>query len=236
MSFLDAEWRRLAIANYAVPPQILEKYLPKYTELDLWNGKAYVSLVAFMFKNTKVLGVKVPFHINFEEANLRFYVKHKSGGEWRRGVVFVREIVPKFAISWVANLLYKEHYVTMPMKHQWTEKDGHLFTQYEWKHKGDWQRFEIRSATERLEIPKGSDTEFITEHYWGYSRINADKTVEYEVTHPRWQHYAVKDYEIHVDFGKLYGNEFAHLNQAVPESVMLAEGSPITVETRKILI
>ncbi|MCC5944969.1 MAG: DUF2071 domain-containing protein [Bernardetiaceae bacterium] len=235
MSFLVAEWRRLAIANYEVEPQILQKYLPKYTELDIWNGKAYVSVVAFMFKNTKVLGVKVPFHINFEEANLRFYVRHKSAGKWKRGVVFISEIVPKFAIAAVANLLYKEHYSAMPMRHVWFDNEKELLTKYEWRYKGSWQRFEIRSEANLLEIPSGSDTEFITEHYWGYSRINAHKTVEYEVTHPRWHHYKVKDYEIQVDFANLYGHEFAHLSQAIPDSVMLAEGSPITVESRKIL-
>ena len=93
MSFLNAEWRKLILANYEIDPNILKKYIPAHTELDIWNGRCYVSLVGFMFVNTKMLGMKIPFHINFEEVNLRFYVKHKSKGEYKRGVVFIKEII-----------------------------------------------------------------------------------------------------------------------------------------------
>jgi uncharacterized protein YqjF (DUF2071 family) len=110
MSFLTAEWNDLLMINYKVDRKILEKYVPAGTELDLWNDTCYVSLIGFMFENVKMLGVKVPFHVNFEEVNLRFYVKKLEDGKWKRGVVFIKEIVPKFAISWVANLLYNEHY------------------------------------------------------------------------------------------------------------------------------
>ncbi|MBC7641208.1 MAG: DUF2071 domain-containing protein, partial [Flavobacterium sp.] len=75
MSFLTAEWNDLVLINYIIDQKILEKYVPKGTELDLWNGKCYISLIGFMFENVNVLGIKIPFHINFEEVNLRFYVK-----------------------------------------------------------------------------------------------------------------------------------------------------------------
>jgi uncharacterized protein len=133
--FLKAEWRKLVMANYAIEPEILKKYVPRFTELDLWEGKCYVSLVAFMFCNTKVKGISIPFHINFEEVNLRFYVKHldKSSGEWRRGVVFIREFVPKAAISWVARTLYEEPYSTISMDHLWKISEGELKVKYAWK-------------------------------------------------------------------------------------------------------
>ena len=102
MSFLKAEWRKLILVNYEVDQKVLTPYLPAKTELDLHNGKCMVSLVGFKFVNTKMLGLKIPFHINFEEVNLRFYVKHKAGNDWKRGVVFIKEIVPKRAISIVA--------------------------------------------------------------------------------------------------------------------------------------
>ena len=135
MTFLSAEWRKLAFANYEVEPALLLKYLPKGTELDLWNGRCYVSLVGFMFKNVRLLGVPVPFHTEFEEVNLRFYVRHKSDGEWRRGVVFVSELVPKIAVAFVANTVYREHYETVPMRHVW-KNDGITQTiEYDWKTK-----------------------------------------------------------------------------------------------------
>ena len=43
----------------------------------------YVSLVGFMFKNTRLLNIPIPFHTDFEEVNLRFYVKHFDGNEWK---------------------------------------------------------------------------------------------------------------------------------------------------------
>lgn len=230
MSFLRAEWRKLLLVNYSIDPDLLRPHLPAGTELDLWNNTCYVSLVGFMFKNTRMMGIKVPFHVNFEEVNLRFYVRRYHEGQWRRGVVFVREIVPRAAITLVANTLYNENYVTMPMQHRWTPLDGAQEVAYEFKFREQWQTFSV-IATEHAEpMLPGSEPEFITEHYWGYARVNEHKTNEYEVTHPRWQHYPVTKYEVNVDFGQVYGATFAHLSKATPVSVMLAEGSEITVE------
>lgn len=233
MSFLKAEWRRLALANYVVEPRLLAPFVPYHTKLDQWQGKTYVSLVGFLFKNTRMLGLKIPFHVNFEEVNLRFYVKYKDQGEWKRGVVFIKEIVPKPALTFVANTLYREHYQTRPMRHEWQTHSDHLLTHYEWKDGGQWQSFQVASEKEGLDIPIGSKAEFITEHYWGYTRIKPEVTYEYQVTHPRWQCYPVTDYQIEVDFAQVYGKHFTLLNELSPQSVMLAEGSEITVETKR---
>lgn len=229
MSFLNAEWRKLILANYEIDPKILKKYIPAHTELDIWNGCCYVSLVGFMFVNTKMLGMKIPFHINFEEVNLRFYVKHKSKGEYKRGVVFIKEIVPLPAITLVANTLYKEHYQTKPMAHEWSFDDKSQTITYKWKDK-TWQTITVKAGLKGQPVKVGSEEEFITEHYWGYTKINEKKTFEYEVTHPTWEAYPVKEYEIKIDFGAVYGRDFEVLNRIEPTSVMLAEGSIITVE------
>lgn len=233
MTFLEAEWRKLAMANYEIDPQLLLPYLPSKTELDVWNGTNYVSLIGFMFKDTKVLGLKIPFHINFEEVNLRFYVRHKYNGEWRRGVVFIKEIVPKVAITFVANTLYKEHYQTMKMSHLWEEKEDKRVVQYDWTCDGNLQSFRVETNLESAPIPLGSETEFITEHYWGYSKYNDKTTFEYEVTHPKWESYVVRNAKIDVDFGLVYGEEFSILNNVQPKSIFLAEGSEITVENKR---
>ncbi|GAB4123171.1 MAG: DUF2071 domain-containing protein [Raineya sp.] len=237
MSFLKAEWRKLAIANYEVEQSLLLPYLPAHTELDCWEGTCYVSLVGFMFLNTKLKGLKIPFHTNFEEVNLRFYVKYKDkiNQKWKRGVVFIKEIVPKPALTWVANTIYKEHYQTMPMKHCWNENDREKKVSYQWKCKGKWQRLEVVAEKALYPIIKNSEAEFITEHYWGYSRLNDSKTVEYQVTHPHWEQYQVKKFDIKVDFAWVYGTTLGSLNQTQPKSVMLIEGSDVSVESKKIL-
>ena len=233
ISFLKAEWRKLAIANYEVSPEILEKYLPAFTELDSWNGKHYVSLIGFMFLNTKMLGLKIPFHVNFEEVNLRFYVKFKEGDEWKRGVVFVKELVPKKALTIVANKLYKEHYHAVPMSHSWKIDNETIAVEYGWKINQELQTFSLQAENKPMEIPEGSEAEFITEHYWGYTKVTNSKTYEYEVRHPRWKTYLVKNHSIQVDFRKVYGKDFSFLNSQTPISVMLAEGSEISVENKK---
>ncbi|MGD1840707.1 MAG: YqjF family protein [Thermonemataceae bacterium] len=235
MSFLRAEWRKLAIANYIIDSNVLKPYTPAGTELDLWNGNCYVSLIGFMFLNTKLLGVKIPFHTNFEEVNLRFYVKRYEEGQWKRGVVFIKEIVPKPALTFVANTIYNENYETLPMKHSWDTKDDQRTIQYKWKKHRKWYSIKIEASLEKYKIQPNSETEFITEHYWGYAEVNDHTTNEYEVTHPRWEVYKVNNYEIEADFGALYGKEFELLNTVDPTSVMLAEGSEITVENKKVI-
>lgn len=230
--FLTAEWRKLAIANYKVDPDVLKPYLPAHTELDLWNNTCYVSLVGFMFLHTKMLGIPFPFHRNFEEVNLRFYVKHFDGKEWKRGVVFIKEIVPKHILALVARLVYNEPYQRMRMHHQWTEEDDKRTITYSW---GKSNEMSLTAAKKPEVIEAGSETEFITEHYWGYTKVNGTKTYEYEVTHPKWEHYLVQSHSIHVDFEKTYGSSFSMLNSASPVSIMLAEGSEITVENKRII-
>ncbi|TDG36118.1 DUF2071 domain-containing protein [Pedobacter changchengzhani] len=226
--FLTAEWRKLALAQYAVEKEILLKYLPPHTELDDWQGKYYVSLVGFMFLDVKLMGISIPFHTNFEEVNLRFYVKYKEEGIWKRGAVFISEIVPLPAITFVANTIYKEKYQTLPMKHVWNKNAEELIVEYLWKN-SRWNKFAITSSPQIEPMALGSEEEFITEHYWGYTKIGPNKTSEYGVEHPRWEVYPVKEYTIDLDFGENYGKDFEFLNNRKPDSVFLAEGSEIRV-------
>ena len=83
-----------------------------------------------------------------------------------------------------------------------------------------------------INIESNSETEFITEHYWGYAKVTDSKTNEYEVTHPKWKQYLVTHSEINVDFGAVYGTDFEFINRLKPNSVMLIEGSEITVENK----
>ncbi|THV56315.1 YqjF family protein [Chryseobacterium candidae] len=231
MNFLKAEWRKLAIINYEINPEVLQPYLPKGTELDFYKGKCYVSLVGFMFLNTRLLGLPIPFHRNFEEVNLRFYVKKKENGIWKRGVVFIKEIVPKPALSLVANSIYKENYHTMPMKNQIDEKGDELQIRYSWKDKS-WHSIQITAENTAKPMEENSEFEFITEHYFGFTKKD-DTTSEYEVCHPKWDCYPVKEHHLEIDFQKIYGNDFTCLNQQKPISVMLAEGSEIQVKIKK---
>lgn len=238
-AFLTAEWRYLLMLNYEIDPQVLEPLVPAGVELDTWHDKALVSMVGFLFLKTKVIGLPVPWHRNFEEVNLRFYVRRKVEGEWRRGVVFVKEIVPKPWIARVARWLYGEHYVAMPMQHTIENGKGlsaPKLVEYRWRMRKHWfqsprlHRLGGLAAGDLSEIEPGSEAEFITEHYWGYTRLDDHRTGEYEVVHPRWLSWAVEQPYLLCDVKALYGQQFEEALGRRPRSAFLAEGSPVTVK------
>jgi len=216
--------------NYEVDPEILKPYIPYSTVLDLYEGKALVSMVGFLFRETKVLGVKWPFHVNFEEVNLRFYVKHFDGKEWKRGAVFISEIVPKSLIVLVANNLYKEHYRALPMRHS-INPAGNDYTQYlyEWKLNGVWNKLGATVSNHFEDIQPKSAEEFIFEHYWGYNGLGPEKTMQYQVEHISWQVAQVKDPVFEGGIADLYGEKFIPFLKVAPFSAFFANGSEISV-------
>ena len=227
--FLTASWKNLIAANYIVDSAVLLSYLPHQTVLEDFNGNIYVSLVGFMFADTKLLGMRIPFHVNFEEVNLRFYVRYNDTGEWKRGTVFISEIVPKRSISFIANTVYHENYCTKRMRHFHKQVGEEIQLGYHWKHQQIWNKLEATIEPIALAMQPGSEEEFIAEHYWGYSRYDPITTYEYNVQHPAWKVFPVKDYLVDCDFGGLYGRAFAFLGKAKPNSVFVAEGSEIAV-------
>jgi len=223
--FLTAEWRRLAMLSFEIDPRVLSPLVPAGTELDEWQGRTFVSLVGFLFLDTRVFGLAVPFHRNFEEVNLRFYVRRMTSDGLRRGAVFVKEIVPRIAIALTARILYGENYVALPMLHN----AGPQTVSYSWLFRGRENRMELSTHGEAREVAEGSDAEFITEHYWGYARRRGGNTTEYRVEHPRWRVCTATATQLDCDVGALYGNEFVEFLKAPPASAFLADGSKVTV-------
>lgn len=223
--FLTAEWRDLLMVNYEVEPSLLQPLVPMGTELDLHEGSCFVSLVGFMFLDTRVMDFLVPFHVNFEEVNLRFYVRREAENEIRRGVVFIKEIVPRGAIAWVARFLYGEPYERWRMSNERIEER----VSYSWQKSDVANRISV-SRGASLGVPvSDSHGEFIIEHYWGYTKRTTTRTDEYKVEHPKWELFDVKDHIIKVDFGLTYGDEFAFLTDQKPYSILLTKGSEISV-------
>ncbi len=227
--FLRAQWRDLVMRNVAVDPALLAPLVPRGTTLDLWRGEAIVSLVGFRFVDTRVLGVAVPFHRDFEEVNLRFYVRAERFGESRRGVVFIRELVPRAAIAWAARLGYNEPYRALPMRHRIVADGPTRDVRYGWKERGGWTQ--LRASTEGPPRPldAGSEAEFITEHYWGYCRQRDGSTLEYQVAHPRWDVWNATACDVDGDLTATYGPALADALRQPPRSAFVAVGSAITV-------
>jgi uncharacterized protein len=229
MPFLTAKWLDLAMLNWEVPSRVLTTLIPHGTELDRWNGQAFVSLVGFRFVDTRLLKVPIPVHVHFEEVNLRFYVKRECQGELRRGVAFVKEIVPRRCIALVARTLYNENYVTAPISHAIERSSDRLSVRYEWTLEGVAHSIAVKCDGAFHEMSPGSHEEFIAEHYWGYCNGRAGRTIEYQVTHPRWQTAAVDCFFLTWDPVGLYGAELGEQLGSPPTSVYLANGSRVAV-------
>lgn len=229
--FLTAEWKNLILLTYAVEPKLLEPHLPNGLELDIYKGKAFVSFVAFEFLNTRVKGIPIPFHINFPEVNLRFYVRHKpKDKKEKRGVVFIKELVPKKMIALVANKVYNEPYVAIPMKGSSHTRDDKVFMNYEMTMGGQKHSWKF-IANHTPYTPSSDSTEhFFKEHEWGFGTNHKGQTMNYKVEHPVWRIYPLEDrFKLNVDFGLIYGGQWSFLNLQIPYNIMVAEGSPIKV-------
>jgi uncharacterized protein YqjF (DUF2071 family) len=229
--FLTARWTHLVLLNYACPRDLLGPLVPRGTVLDEWNGQTLVSLVGFLFEDTRVLGVPIPGHRTFEEVNLRFYVKRElPGTPVRRAVVFIRELVPRRAIALVARRLYNEPYLAVPMSHRNAlspEAGGHV--EYTWRYRSDAYGLSARTHGAVRPLVVGSEAEFITEHYWGYTRQRDGRTLEYEVAHPPWRVWDATDARFDGPGGVLYGPDFGRILSLSPQSAFVAEGSPVSV-------
>lgn len=228
--FLTAEWRNLILLNYEVDPSVLRPFVPAGTEIDSWNAKVFVSLVGFRFLKTRVFGFPIPRHSNFDEVNLRFYVRRREGKELRRGVVFMREIVPRRAIAQVARTFYNENYVALPMAHDIrTTDDGGIAAAYRWLSGGNWSEMSFESQGNAEPLRDGSEEQFIAEHFWGYAAQPDGSCIEYQVTHPSWRVWQARHAEFEGNVEELYGREFATVLRGAPASAFLAQGSAVTV-------
>jgi uncharacterized protein YqjF (DUF2071 family) len=232
--FLTAEWRDLVMLNFEVPEALLRPRVPPGTELDAYGGVHLVTLVGFRFLNTRVLGLPVPGHRNFDEINLRFYVRRRGpDGEWRRGVTFVREFVPRWAVAAVARWVYNEPYRPVPMRHEILLADADAGrggrATYAWRVGGRWHRLGV-TVQSRPSLPAaGSEAAFVVEHYWGYTPQRDGGCREYHVAHPPWRTSAAAAGTLDCDVRAVYGDGFAECLAGPPRSALLAEGSRVAV-------
>jgi len=246
-AFLSARWHALAMLNYAPDPAGHAPLVPRGTVLDSHDGRTYVSVVGFLFLGTRVLGLPIPFHRNFEEVNLRFYVRREVSGEVRRAVTFVKEIVPRWAIATTARWTYNEPYLALPMQHSVggparefvrqtagfsaasADRSSLSSVSYSWRFAGRWNSLWVRHQGESAALVDGSHEQFIAEHYWGYCPQRDGGTVEYRVVHPSWRVWQGADAQLDCDVAALYGPQFVPFLQGPPATAFVADGSEVAV-------
>jgi uncharacterized protein YqjF (DUF2071 family) len=234
--FLTAQWRHLAMINYEVDPDVLAPLAPAGTELDFHEGRTFVSLVGFLFEDVRLRGAGIPWHRNFAEVNLRFYVRRDLPDEIRRGVVFIKEICPLPAVTAVARWCYGENYFTHAMRHAVEDHPQRASAEFAIWTAGSWQRFRV-AGQGRLHAPeRESEEHFIIDHYWGYTRRSSTRTSEYQVAHSPWKVRPACHAEIDCDFAALYDQPFAEALSRRPSSVLLADGSAVSVHCGEELV
>ena len=230
--FLTARWSNLIVINYEVDPAILSPLTPPGTELDFFDGKALVSVIAFNFENNKLFGVLPTFPAtNFEEINLRFYVQRRVGGEVRRGVVFVKEVVPSALIAGTARILYNEPYEARPMKHsleQFDTTDGGTIS-YGVKIGTKDATVSATTVGELQPLRENSIEQFILEHYWGYTNRGDCTTSEYRVAHESWRFWSTFSTALDGELASLYPPAFKPFLEQAPHSAFVARGSSVEV-------
>jgi uncharacterized protein YqjF (DUF2071 family) len=229
--FLATRWESLVFLNFECPRSLLDPLVPAGTTLDPWNGTPLVSLVGLMFRDTRVRGIPVPRHRTFEEVNLRFYVRRPSAeGGARRGVVFIRELVPRSLIAAVAWALYNEPYLALRMGHRITlDPASGGGAEYFWWRDGVRSSVSASAAGPATRSSPGSEAEFITEHYWGYTRQRDGTTLEYRVEHPRWRVWPARSASYETRSSRSFGVEFGEVLAKPPGSAYIAVGSPVSV-------
>lgn len=226
---VTARWEDLVMLNFEIDPISLEPLVPVGTRLDAFRGRHLVSLVGFRFLDTAAFGIPVPFHSLFEEVNLRFYVYREVAGERRRGVVFVREIVPRAAVTWVANTFFGERYLTLPMAHAVPPPESDGLVEFRFDHQGRASRISAVRRGEPHELEPGSESEFIAEHYFGYTARPDGGTLEYRVDHPPWRVWDADRPVADLNVAALYGEAFVDALSASPVSAFIAEGSEVGI-------
>jgi hypothetical protein len=243
---LTAYWSNLLLLNFAVPPDAVAPLAPAGTEPDLHDGLAYISIVGFRFDAARLLGVLIPGHTRFSEINLRYYVRRTVGDETRRGVVFVREIVPRRAVALTANWLYHENYIARPMRSELRMAGAELAPgdtlEYAWQSGCSWplrgrpRRGQLQSSWNRLAArvaaplqlpPPGSLEEFFVEHYWGYVQARDGTTREYRVIHAPWRVAPADDITWDCDLAATYDTPLAQYLATPPTTALIAAGSAI---------
>jgi uncharacterized protein len=224
-AFLTAEWLHVLGVTYPADEQLLAPHLPRGAQIDTLEGSPRVSIVAFHFRRTRLRGVPIPLHVNFGEINLRFYVRLHG----RRAVVFIREFVSRPAISIIAKLTYNEPYRTIRMRDEvLTREDGLVGVRHRFGRRLG-NRLEAWADPEPVVPAEGSAAYWLTHHDLGVGRGRDGGARSYEVDHPVWALHEVRALEVDVDFGGLYGPQWAFLADAEPSHVTLAEGSGVAI-------
>jgi hypothetical protein len=224
-AFLTAEWVNLILLTYAVDHDVLTPLLPPQCTLDLHEGRAMVSLVAFDFLNTRLFGVSWPGFRNFPEINLRFYVRHGVD----RGVCFIQELVPQRLVAFMARAFYNEPYRAISMASTTTVENNKIEVEHRVTYGGRTNRLQVCGSMSAVRPASDSLEHFLKEHLWGFGTSRRGRLLQYRVHHPEWNIWPVVSWNLNWDWSGIYGDRWGFLQKEQPASIIFAAGSQVQV-------
>lgn len=218
---MNCEWKDLIMSSFEVEKSILEPYLPNDTEIDLFQGKALISLVAFTFSKIKFFGLKIPFHQRFGQMNFRFYAKSKVDGS--RGVVFIKVFAPKHLIAFIGNKIYNEPYFFKPINFKKSKNNEIICIEYNNNH----TTIKAKATYKTEKLTKNTLKHFIVERYIAYIKNKKNKTIRYNIYHKPWKIHHTESSHYDKELLKLLPNNFKNLKHI---ATYLVNGSEVNVE------
>ena len=181
---LSMEPTDLLMLNYAAAPEVLQPFVPAGTELDLLEGSAFVSVVAFRGVNLRAY--RLPLKREVRQINVRFYVRREEAGALRRGAVFLKELVSSRRVARGGRVGYGEPFEYAPIIASAEEAGEARIIRYDWgRREQACSVAAARTAPPRAAVA-GTPESFFTERHWGYNRTSRGRTREYRVEHPPW--------------------------------------------------
>jgi uncharacterized protein len=230
LALLAGHVRFAVFTTYEVDRRVLEPLVPAGTELDPWQGRTFISLVAFEMTDSRLCGVPLPFARAYDQINLRFYVRRPlADGSRRPGVVFLRELVPVPALVVGARLLYRERYERQPVSARVRPPDpaggrpGRAI--YRWRRHDQLHRLAVDFAAP-LELPaEGTLERFLAERHWSYAAPADGHTREVRFDHPPWRVWQARAARLAPSTAASFGERFERALASEPASAFVAEGS-----------
>lgn len=211
---------------------MLAQYVPPGTELDNWNGAYYVSLIGFRFQDTRVLGLPLAFHSEFQEVNLRTYVRRQVGNDVHHGVRFIQELVSRPMIAAGARLTFNEPYRVVDMDERTSSGipgEPISSVEYRWKWRTEWCGLSVTLKGLPSVPSPGSEEDFIMYKEWGFTPQRDGSAIEYHVEHPRWSVWQVSEGRAYGSVGESPGPIWSIVFGSAPHSVFFADGSEVII-------
>lgn len=211
------EWNNVLFFHWVVPYKSLRNCVPKNLNIDTFDGKAYVSLVAFTMQKIRPKKLpSIPFISNFHEINLRTYINNDN----KKGVYFLNIETEKLLSAFIAQKLSglpyeKARIKRVDKKYTSTNPKKKLFLETE---------FEIGETI----LDKTMLDIWLTERYCLYL-TKGPSLYRYDIHHKEWELKNLKVKKLNLN----YKIDKVNLSDSAPAFIHYSDGIKVLAWKRK---